>query len=114
VQLNSLINEREFPVPWLREFVRKSLALVVFQSPCDFDLPKNGEFPCFFPVTREIQAETGSQVTASTATKSQTVRHSGKLPRDVTRSPNLESASLGRRTIIDQRARTLGSGVFEI
>ena len=67
----SLIRVWKFPVPLRREFGCKLLNVRVDQTPkIAVEGPDSAKFPVNFPVSREFGEETGSQLTASSASQS--------------------------------------------
>jgi hypothetical protein len=65
---NSLLSPRKFPVPWLREFGCNRL-IYGAESRASFRFPRLNpdKFPVFSRETGKYEAETGSPMTASTA-----------------------------------------------
>ena len=66
----SLIRVRKFPVPLYREFDRKPLNWLETDAEVAGGEPDSSKIPVNFPVSREFRAETGSQLTASSASQS--------------------------------------------
>src|SRR3954453_13531683 len=67
---NSLIRIWKFPVLLRREFGCKLLNPLVDQTRKSRWMADSAKFPVNFPVSREFAAETGSQLTASSARQS--------------------------------------------
>src|SRR6266566_7354333 len=70
LQENSLIRIWKFPVLLRREFGCKLLNPRVDQTRKSRWMADSAKFPVNFPVSREFAAETGSQLTASSARQS--------------------------------------------
>jgi hypothetical protein len=70
LEKHSLMRVWKFPVPLRREFGFKLLDLRADQPRKSGCMPVSAKFPVNFPVSREFGAETGSNLTASSATQS--------------------------------------------